>query len=249
MPKFIQKNIFVFIISLVSIKLNAQNNEPLKIAHLTGNFYIYTTYNYYKNTKVPANGMYVVTQNGVILFDTPWDSTQFKPLLDSIKTRHNKNVSICIATHWHSDRTIGLEYYKTQGIKTYTTALTDKLSKENNNKRAEFLMMQDTLFTIDEYNFEIYYPGAGHTLDNIVIWFNKERILYGGCLIKGAEATDLGFVGDGDVNAYETTLKKVKTRFSNPNYIIVSHHNWLNKNSLKHSIKLAKKLKNTTKKI
>lgn len=199
-------------------KIFGQTEEPkLKISHLTGDFYIYTTYNTYQESKLPANGMYLVTNDGVVLFDTPWDTTQFKPLLDSIKFKHNKKVVLCIATHWHSDRTEGLAYYKQLGIKTYTTLLTDELSKKNNKKRAEFLMTKDTLFTNGLYSYEVYYPGEGHTVDNIIIWFNKEKILYGGCLIKGAEAENLGFLGDANVTEYYSTLKKVKSNCKSPN--------------------------------
>ena len=150
-------------------------NAKLKISNLTGDFYIYTTYNNYEGSQIPANGMYLLTNNGVVLFDTPWDTTQFQPLLDSIKLRHNKNVTMCIATHWHSDRTEGLEYYKNKGIKTYTTSLTDELSKKNNKKRAEYLIEKDTILNVGQYTFETYYPGQGHTADNIVIWFDKEK--------------------------------------------------------------------------
>jgi metallo-beta-lactamase class B len=238
--------IIAFFLSLTNIF--GQTNEPkLKISHLTGDFYIYTTYNTYEGNKIPANGMYLVTENGVALFDTPWDTTQFQPLLDSIKLKHIKDVTICIATHWHSDRTDGLEYYKQKGIKTYTTKLTDDLSKKNNKKRAEYLIEKDTIFNIGQYSFETYYPGQGHTEDNIVLWFNKEKVLYGGCLIKGAEAKNLGYLGDGNVFEYETTLKNVRKKYPNPKYIIVSHHNWNNINSLKHSIKMAKELKTKTK--
>jgi metallo-beta-lactamase class B len=231
-----------FIFSLTSI-FGQIEEAKLKISHLTGDFYIYTTYNTYEESKLPANGMYFVTTNGVVLFDTPWDTTQFQPLLDSIKLKHNKSVIMCIATHWHSDRTQGLEYYKKQRIKTYTTKQTNELSKKNNKKRAEFLISKDTVFNIGQYSFEIYYPGEGHTADNIVIWFDKEKILYGGCLIKGAEAKNLGYLGDGNVFNYETTLKNVQKKFPNPKFIIVSHSDWKNINSLKHSLKLAKKLK------
>jgi metallo-beta-lactamase class B len=221
--------------------------SKLKISHLTGDFYIYTTYSTYQESTVPANGMYFISNDGVVLFDTPWDTTQFQPLLDSIELRHDKRVTTCIATHWHSDRTAGLEYYKQKGIKTYTTLLTDQLSKENNHKRAEFLMTKDTVFTVGSYSFEVYYPGEGHTTDNIIIWFNKEKILYGGCLIKGAEAENLGYLGDANVTEYYSTLKKVKAKCPAPKFIIVSHHDWNNPNSLNHSIKLAKKLKKKTK--
>ena len=223
----------------------AQGEEAkLKISHLTGDFYIYTTYNTYEGSRIPANGMYVITSSGVVLFDTPWDTTQFQPLLDSIKWRHHKSVIMCIATHWHSDRTEGLAYYQQQGISTYTTALTDELSRKNNKKRAEYLMTKDTLFSIGSYSFEVYYPGPGHTEDNIVIWFDKERILYGGCLIKGVDAENLGYLGDANLTAYHTTLKNVKKRYPDPRYIIISHSDWKDLHSLEHSIRMARKLKN-----
>jgi hypothetical protein len=42
----------------------------LSISHLTGEFYVYTTYSTYENEQVPANGMYLLTKEGVVLFDT-----------------------------------------------------------------------------------------------------------------------------------------------------------------------------------
>lgn len=231
-----------FIFSLSNIFGQAENAK-LKISHLTGDFYIYTTYNTYQESKVPANGMYLVTNNGVVMFDTPWDTTQFQPLLDSIQLKHSKSVVMCFATHWHSDKTAGLEYYRQQGIKTYTTVLTDELSKKNNKKRAEFLMVNDTIFNVGQYSFETYYPGQGHTEDNIVIWFKKEKILYGGCLIKGADDKDLGYLDDGNVLEYASTLKKVQKKFRNPKFIIIAHSDWKNTNSLRHSIMMAEELK------
>ena len=232
----------IFIFPLSNI-LGQTEKAKLKISHLTGAFYIYTTYSTYEGEQVPANGMYLVTNNGIVLFDTPWDTTQFQPLLDSIKLKHTKSVELCIVTHWHSDRTEGLEYYKQKGIKTYTTVLTDEFSKKNNKKRAEFLMTKDTTFNVGQLSFEIYYPGQGHTADNIIVWFDKEKILYGGCLIKGADAENLGYLGDANVTEYENTLKNVQKKCPNPKFIIISHSDWNNINSLKHSIKLAKKLK------
>lgn len=115
-----------------------EQKHKLKITQLTDDFYVYTTYNTYEGSQIPANGLYLLSDSGAILFDTPWDTTQFQPLLDSIKLKHNKIVTICIVTHWHSDRTEGLAYYKQQGIKTYTTLLTDELSKNNNKKGRVF---------------------------------------------------------------------------------------------------------------
>lgn len=242
-------NRLLFIIAgtfMCSATFAQTKHPPLQIASLTGDFYIYTTYNTYESQQVPANGMYLVTDAGVVMFDTPWDTTQFQPLLDSIAIRHHKKVVMCFATHWHSDKTAGLEYYRQLGIPTYTTVSTDELSKQNNKKRAEFLMLKDTVFQVGQYTFETYYPGEGHTSDNIVVWFEKEKILYGGCLIKGADAENLGYLGDGNTTEYATTLKNVQQKCQNPKFIVVAHSDWKDIRSLKHSLKLAKRLNRKT---
>lgn len=49
----------------------SQSTSNLDITHLTGDFYVFVTYNMYKGNRIPANGMYLVTNDGVVLFDTP----------------------------------------------------------------------------------------------------------------------------------------------------------------------------------
>lgn len=217
-------------------------NSPLKITHLTGDFYVFITYNLYKGNPIPANGLYLVTTDGVVMIDSPWDTTQFQPLLDSIKLRHNKNVIMCIATHFHDDRTGGLEYYRQQRIKTYTTKLTDELSKKTGKKRAEFLINTDTIFNVGQYSFQTYYPGEGHAPDNIVIWFKNQRILYGGCLIKTVDDTDLGYLGDANVKTYAATVKNVQQKCKRPKFVIPGHGDWRSIKSLKHTLQMAQKL-------
>ncbi|MEO8400079.1 MAG: BlaB/IND/MUS family subclass B1 metallo-beta-lactamase [Ignavibacteriaceae bacterium] len=232
------KTILIFLLLIPNI-FGQTSDSSLKVSHLTGDFYVFTTFNLYKGNRIPANGMYLVTTNGVVLFDTPWDTTQFQPLLDRIKAEHNKNVILCIATHFHEDRTGGLEYYKQQGIKTYTTKQTDELSKQRDMKRAQFLIDKDTVFTVGQYSFQTFYPGQGHTPDNIVIWFDKEKILYGGCLIKSVEDTSLGNLSDANVKDYAATIKNVRRKCKNPKYIIPGHNDWTSTKSLEHTLKMA----------
>lgn len=218
------------------------SDSKLKITHLTGDFYVFTTYNLYKGNRIGANGLYVITNDGVIMIDSPWDTTQFQPLLDSIRAKHNKNVVMNVATHFHEDRTGGLEYYKQKSIKTYTTKQTDELSKKRGMKRAEFLLTNDTTFRVGQYSFQTFYPGQGHAPDNIVIWFEKEKVLYGGCLIKSTDDNTLGNLGDANVKAYSTTVKKVIEKCRNPLYVIPGHNNWNTTKSLEHTLKMAEKL-------
>jgi glyoxylase-like metal-dependent hydrolase (beta-lactamase superfamily II) len=99
------------------IVLAQPNKKSLIITHLTGDFYVYTTYKDYAGNPFPSNGMYLLTDAGAVIFDTPWDSTQFQPLLDSIQIKHHKKAVLCIATHSHDDRTAGLEFFTARSVK------------------------------------------------------------------------------------------------------------------------------------
>lgn len=230
----------VLFLTILSNSFAQSKNSPLQISHLMGDFYVYKTFHDYKGTLISANAMYLVTDKGVVLFDAPWDKTQFQPLLDSIKARHHKEVVMCFATHSHEDRAGGLEFYGKKGIKTYTIKLTDQILEKNNEKRAEFIIPNDTTFTVGQHTFEVYYPGKGHAPDNIVVWFNKEKILYGGCFIKSTEAKDLGYLGDANVKEWEKSIKKVQSKFKKPKYIITGHDGWKDLSSLNHTLKLVR---------
>ena len=215
-------------------------NNELIIKQLSGDFYIFTTYKMFGNKKQSANGMYLVTESGVVLFDSPWDTSPFQPLLDSIELKHNKKVVINIATHSHEDRTSGIDFYREKGIKTYTTILTDEISKENGRPRAEYLMKNDTVFSVGQYKFQTYFGGEGHTKDNIVIWFDNEKILYGGCLVKSIDAKDLEYVGEANIKEWSKTINRIQKKFKEPQFIITGHHSWGNNKTLEHTLKLIK---------
>ncbi len=226
------------IITLGLLSLSLFGQPALKITPLTGDFYIFTTYQVYDGTPFPANGMYLVTSEGVALFDSPWDTTQFQPLLDSIKERHKADVVLCIATHSHEDRTGGLQFLRQQQVKTYTSRMTDELCQANDRKRAEFTFERDTVFKVGQYSFQTYYGGPGHTVDNIVIWFEKDNILYGGCLVKSVEATNLGYLGEANLEEYPKTIQKIKQKVGRPSYIIPGHQDWTSNEALDYTLKL-----------
>lgn len=226
----------------ITIPITAQTpTEKLKITHLTGDFYIFTTHRLYQGSPFPSNGMYVITNAGAVMIDCPWDTTQFQPILDSIEHKHNSKVVMDIATHSHSDRTAGLEFFAQKGIGTYTSTHTDSLSKIKNEKRAEYHFSKDTSFTVGQYTFQVLYPGQGHTPDNIVVWFEREKILYGGCLIKSTDSPNLGNLADANVPAWDATIRTLQKKCQNPSYIIPGHQSWSSKKSLEHTLKLVKK--------
>lgn len=214
--------------------------QSLTITRLTGDFYIYQTYQTYNGYRISANGMYLVTDIGVVLFDSPWDTAQALPLLDTIYKSHRKQVILCIATHSHEDRTGSFAVLNKKGIETFTSKKTDSICKAKGEARAVKTFAHDTVFRVGQYRFETYYPGKGHAPDNIVVWFGAEKILYGGCFIKSTQATDLGNVADADPKAWEGSVEKTKTRFPKPRYVIPGHGKWRGNKSLQHTLKLVR---------
>jgi glyoxylase-like metal-dependent hydrolase (beta-lactamase superfamily II) len=228
----------ILFLAILSNSFAQSKNSPLQISHLTGDFYVYRTFHDYNGTLISANALYLVTNKGVVLFDAPWDENQFQPLIDSIKVKHNKEIVMCFATHSHDDRAGGLDFYRKKGIKTYTIKLTDQILEKEGKKRAQYIIPNDTTFTVGQHTFEVFYPGKGHASDNIVVWFNKEKVLYGACFIKSTDAKDLGYLADSDVKEWEKSIKKVQVKFKNPKYIIPGHEGWTNTGSLNYTLKM-----------
>lgn len=227
--------------SINVFSLKESDSQKLKISHLEGAYYIYETYNNYKEYRIPASGLYCVTNDGVVLLDSPWDSTQIQPLLDSIRIKHNQPVVLCIATHFHEDRTGSLNYLNAQSIKTFTSKMTYDLCIKNNKPIPSHYFTSDTTFQFGGHSFEVYYPGAGHTIDNVVVWCKDKKILYGGCFVKSTAHTDLGFTGDANVSEWEPSIRKVMNKFPKPRYVIPGHDSWKSNKSLLHTLKLIRK--------
>ncbi|HTY12414.1 MAG TPA: subclass B1 metallo-beta-lactamase [Bacteroidota bacterium] len=227
------------ILLFLSIPLFGQAAGPrLVISHVTGGCYVYTTSRMLDGILIPANSMYIVTDSGTVMIDTPWDTTQFLPLLDSIRIRHRSNVVLCLATHFHSDRTAGLDFLKQKRIPTFSSKLTFDLCQERHEKQAAYFFTKDTTFLVGGHRFFAYYPGEGHTKDNIVVWCDDEKLLYGGCLVKSSDAGDLGNLADANTAEWQASIMNVIHHFPEARFVIPGHFGWKDKRGLEHTLKL-----------
>ena len=202
--------------------------KKIEIRHLTKNVYVCVSYGYPPGDgePFPANSLFAVTPKGVVLINTPWGDEQTQQLVDSVKQRFNKKVIFCVATHFHDDCVGGLDVLKKQGAKTYTTRQTYALAKKEKNELPQYTFTGDTTFNVGGLTLQAYYPGAGHTKDNIVVWLPKDKILFGGCLVKSLEANTKGFTGDADLKQWPSSIKNVQSRFKNARYVIPGHQGW-----------------------
>ncbi|MBE0665559.1 MAG: hypothetical protein IH584_07010 [Candidatus Aminicenantes bacterium] len=70
------------------------------------------------------------------------------------------------------------------------------------------------------HNLELFYPGAGHTVDNIVTWIADEQVLCGGYLVKSATARTRGYKKEADLTAWPATLANLKSRYPGARLIV-----------------------------
>ena len=75
----------------------------------------------------------------------------------------------------------------------------------------------------DASGFELFYPGAGHTADNVVAYFPAAGVLFGGCLVKSDTATTVGNVADADVDAWPQTVARVRARYPEVDRVVPGH--------------------------
>lgn len=231
--------LLLLVISAISGSTYSQQTKPaFTISPLADNIYVFTTYGEYNGTPIPSNSIYVVTEKGIVMIDAPWDTTQATPLVDSIEKRHHSKVLLCIATHFHADKNASFDVLKRHGIETWSSVQTYRLSVEKKEKLADHRFSKDTVFRYGSYSFNAYYPGEGHTKDNIVIWIDKAKVLHGGCFIKSMESTNLGNIADANVKEWKTSLQKLQKKFPDHLFVIPGHGSWTDNRAIEHTISL-----------
>lgn len=232
------KRIFTLLLGIALLPFWAYA-QGLRITHLKGDLYLYTTWQPISDSPYPATGMYIVTKKGVVIIDTPWDTTQIKPLNDSIFQKHHQPVVMVLATHHHADRAGGFDIYKRMGIQTWSTQLTYTLCEEYKEPKAAYTFTKDTTFKIGNYPIQTFYPGEGHTKDNIVIWFGKEKVLFGGCFIKSLETQEVGYAKESNLAAWPASIARVKKAFPGARIVIPGHLGGTSPAALDHTSEIA----------
>jgi len=117
------------------------------------------------------------------------------------------------ATHFHRDRTGGIPALQAAGIPTVAHPLTCELARSHGTAvpTSAVNFIQDTARL--SAACELFFPGAGHTRDNIVVWLPHQRVLFGGCFLKSVTSPDLGNLADAVVADWAGSAQRVRARY------------------------------------
>ncbi|KFF21737.1 IND family subclass B1 metallo-beta-lactamase [Chryseobacterium sp. JM1] len=230
--------LFLFLINF----FNAQQVRDFEIEPpLSPNLYLYKTFGIFGGKEYSTNALYLITKKGVVLFDVPWQKSQYQSLMDTIKKHHDLPVIAVFATHSHSDRAGDLSFYNNRGIDTYATEKTNELLKKEGKATSSKIIKTGKKYKIGGEEFTVDFLGEGHTADNVVVWFPKYNVLDGGCLVKSSSAVDLGYTGEANVQQWPSTMQKLKAKYPASAKVIPGHDEWKGNDHVKHTLELLEK--------
>ena len=174
---------------------------------------------------IPSNGLVVRDGGGLLLVDTAWGSENTAALLAAIRADIGLPVRRALSTHFHDDRVDGVEVLRAAGIETFATPLTRRLAEaEGNDVPARAL--EGLAEPGDAVRFgpvEVFYPGAAHASDNLVVYVPGARVLYGGCAVHHRARTSAGNVADADVDGWPVSIRRVQARYPEAELVVPGH--------------------------
>ncbi|WP_052807346.1 subclass B1 metallo-beta-lactamase [Risungbinella massiliensis] len=219
-------------------------DKTIVLTKLNDKVWAHTSYNEWNGTPIPHNGLIVSTSKGVVLVDTAWDTIEdyqkTEELLKMIKKHLKKKVVLALVTHAHDDSIGGIQALLNEGIDVRSTVLTAKLAVEYGYPPPNPTLDAHPVMKVGDTVIEAFYPGEGHSKDNITVWLPQYKILFGGCFIKALGAKDLGNLSDANVEQWDDSVQKVIEKYPNVKTVIPGHGDWGDKSLLFHTMDLIK---------
>ena len=179
----------------------------------------------FDGTVYSSNGLVVRAGNELLLIDTAWGAINTTVLLEEIKKQIGLPVTRALSTHFHDDRVGGVDVLNQAGVKTFASPLTRKLAKTEQNDIPEFSLegLSSKGSAVSFGPVEIFYPGAGHSQDNLVVYVPSVKVLYGGCAVHELSRTTAGNVSDADLEEWPTSVQRIQKHYPKAKIVIPGH--------------------------
>lgn len=204
---------------------SVQVARNVEVTALAPGVWLHTSwYTYPGGARFPSNGLLVREGDQLLLIDTAWGEHLTEQLLDWVEVHLQMPVSKAIITHSHHDRIGGSAALERRGIQVLAHPLTRRFALEQG------LPVPDTLEAIAGVgnvavvgSVEVFFPGPGHTRDNIMVWLGEQEILFGGCAVRSASAQSLGNVAHADTVAWPQAIERALERYEAVKRVIPGH--------------------------
>ncbi|UHA75941.1 subclass B1 metallo-beta-lactamase [Paenibacillus sp. 481] len=220
---------------------NKNQVNDVSIKQLKPNVWMHTSIGVIGGNRIPANGLILETSKGLVLIDTPWNDELTEQLLQLLKKQFpKKEVTTAIVTHAHDDRVGGMKTLSNKGVKVHSTPLTADLAEQQGFKRPLGDLKNVSKLQFGDVKVETFYPGKGHTEDNIVVWLPQHKMLFGGCLVKSLDSKSIVQTPGSYVAEWPQAIKKVSKKYNGIKAVVPGHGDSGDARLLTHTIDLLK---------
>ena len=202
---------------------------------------------------VLSQGLVIQTDAGVFLVDTMWDDADTEILLTLIEAETGQLPKAAIVTHAHADKMGGMNALHRAGVETHGYLLTAQDAPARNLIPPQGIFRAPPSGAMQPFEDQLadyesneplgiytYIPGAAHTRDNIVVYYEPAKILFGGCMIRPGRSLSLGNTADGDIANWANAVRKTADTFYDAQIVIPSHGPLGGRELFDHTIALAK---------
>ncbi|WP_209347879.1 subclass B1 metallo-beta-lactamase [Pontixanthobacter sp. CEM42] len=237
------------IVTQEAARSGVQRFGSLSFEQLAPNVWLHTSYIDLPGFgAVPSNGLIVVDGETSVLVDTAWTVSQTDVIIAWAASELNRPIRAAVVTHAHSDKMGGIDALHTAGVATYAHPMTNRIAPDKQLSPARnSLIFDENGWAANPADgslgpLRVYYPGPGHTTDNITVSVNGTSVAFGGCLIKGSDAKSLGNLMEADEDHYAKAVRNFDAAFPNATIIAMSHSAAEDRDAIKRTLKLAKDL-------
>jgi glyoxylase-like metal-dependent hydrolase (beta-lactamase superfamily II) len=213
--------------------------EPIKVGAHTYYVQGYSGAASAENQGFMSNAGFVVTDAGVVVFDTLGTPVLAKELVAAIAKVTRQPLKRVIISHYHADHIYGLQVFKAMGVEVWAhTAGQEYLGSEEAQQRlvqrremlkpwvdentkllpADKWLTGNTNFEMGGLHFELRHVGPAHSSEDMAMYVKEDGVLYSGDLVfKGR----VPFVGNADSRLWLSALDTLIA--FRPKYMIPGH--------------------------
>lgn len=186
---------------------------------------MHTSYNTFDGVTYPSNGLVVQEGDSLYLIDPAWGVPATRALLQKIEQEIGLPIHRAVATHFHDDRVAGVDLLERQGIEVYAHPETQRRARMEGNAVPDltFTALDQPGETMPFGPVEILYPGPAHSPDNVMVWIPEQKVLFGGCAIRAADATMLGNTEDADLTSWPKAIRRAQKRYPQAEIVVPGH--------------------------
>jgi len=213
--------------------------DDVMVRELAEGAWLHTTYfDVAGMRRVPANGLVVIDGKDAIMIDLPWTDEQTMVLFDWVAREHDATIKKVVPTHSHIDCAGGLAEAHRRVADSFALEKTVEILKRHGKPVPKNWFSGRMSLGCGNVRVELAFLGGGHTVDNIVAWIPAKKVLFGGCLVKSANAMNLGNTSEADLAGYPVTLRKIKQEYSQARIVVPGHGRPGNMELVDHTIVL-----------